>query len=148
LPVPGFTTTWYRLFVFYFAATQLTKYIRNGYRCYAVIRKHGSAYDEGTGTRLDYLVNRADKKIEGPLGKKIARKSRNSRRVRGGGMPVGTEGMVTKGTNWRGTGTKYKRSKDAFAVTSIALSLGHLGARLLKLTAQQSNRESWYPHYD
>jgi len=36
------------------------------------------------------------KKIEGPLGKKIARKLRNSRRARGG--DVGAEGMVTKGT--------------------------------------------------
>jgi len=35
------------------------------------------AQGEGTGTRQDYLANRADKKIEGPLGKKIARKSRN-----------------------------------------------------------------------
>jgi len=41
------------------------------------------------------LANRADKKIEGPLAEKIARKSRNSCRVRGG--EVGAEGMVTKG---------------------------------------------------
>ena len=46
---------------------------------------------------------------------------------------VGAQGMVTKGANWRGPGTKYKHSKIDFAasVTSIALSLGHLGARLL-----------------
>jgi len=47
---------------------------------------------EGTGTPPDYLVNRADKKIEGPLGKKIAPKSRNSRRMSGGG--VGAKGIV------------------------------------------------------
>jgi len=34
------------------------------------------AQGEGTGTRPDYLANRADQKIEGPLGEKIARKSR------------------------------------------------------------------------
>jgi len=49
---------------------------------------------------------------------------------------VGAEGMVTKGANWRSPGTKYKRSKIAFAVTSIALSLGRLGPGLLGLAAQ------------
>ena len=29
---------------------------------------------EGTGTRQDYLVNRDDKKIEGPFGEKICTK--------------------------------------------------------------------------
>jgi len=43
----------------------------------------------------------------------------------GGG--VGAEGMVTKGANWRSPETKYKRSKIAFDVTSIALSLSRLG---------------------
>ena len=76
---------------------------------------------EGTGTRLDYLANRAGKQIEGPLGKTIAQKSRNSHIVSGGG--VGAEGMVTKGANWRSPGTKYKRSKIAFAIISIALTL-------------------------
>ena len=32
--------------------------------------------------------------------------------------------------------TKYKRHSNVFAVTSIALSLGHVGARLLELPAQ------------
>jgi len=41
---------------------------------------------EGTGTLPDYLANRADKKNEGPVGKKIARKSRISRRLSGGGV--------------------------------------------------------------
>jgi len=90
--------------------------------------------DEGTGTRPNYLVNRADQKIQGPLGDFFLRKSRNSRWVSGGG--VGAEGMVIKRENWRCTGTKYKRSRIVFAVTSIALSLGHLGARLLELAAQ------------
>jgi len=38
---------------------------------------------EGTGTRPDYLVNRVLTKNEGPLGKKIAQKSRNSWDVNG-----------------------------------------------------------------
>jgi len=73
---------------------------------------------EGTETRPDYLVTRADKKIEGPLGEKIAQKSRNSRRVSGGG--VGAKDIVTKGVSPE---TKYTRSKNVFTVTSIALSL-------------------------
>jgi len=85
----------------------------------------------GYGTQQDYLVNRADKKIEGPSGQKIARKSRNGR---GGG--VGAEGMVTKGANWRSPETKYKRPKIAFAVTCIVLSLGRSGPRLLGLAVQ------------
>jgi len=43
-------------------------------------------------------VNRAGKKIEGPLGKKNAQEQNNRRRVSGRG--VGAEGMVTKSTNW------------------------------------------------
>jgi len=78
-------------------------------------------------------VNRADKKIEGPLGKKIVRKSKNSHRLSGGG--VGAKGMVIQRAIWR-PGNKYKRSKIDFAVTSIAFSLGHLGATLLELAAQ------------
>jgi len=44
---------------------------------------------------------------------------------------------VTKCANWRGPGTKYKHSKIDFAasVTSITLSLGHLGTRLLVILA-------------
>ena len=42
-------------------------------------------------------MNRADKKIEGPLGKKNVLKSRNSRGVSSGG--VDAEDMVTKRAN-------------------------------------------------
>jgi len=45
-----------------------------------------STGDEATGTRPDYLVNRADKKIQWPLGKKNSRKSRNSHTVSGWGV--------------------------------------------------------------
>jgi len=41
---------------------------------------------EGTGTSPDYLVNRVLNKIEGPLWKKIARKSRNGCLASGGGV--------------------------------------------------------------
>jgi len=49
---------------------------------------------------------------------------------------VGAEDMVTKGANWRSPGTKYKRSKNAHAVTSIALTLVPLGTKLLELSVQ------------
>jgi len=67
-------------------------------------------WGEGTGTRPYYLANRADKKIEAPLG--IAWKSRNSLTARGG--EVGAEGMLTKGTILCSPGTKHERSKNAF----------------------------------
>ena len=41
------------------------------------------------------------------------------------------EGTATKGASWRSPGTKYKRSKNAFAVTSIAFSFE---ARLLEIS--------------
>ena len=43
---------------------------------------------------------------------------------------------MTEGTNWNNPEIKFERSKIAFTVTSIALSLGHLGARLLELPVQ------------
>ena len=49
---------------------------------------------------------------------------------------MGAEGMVTKAANWRSPGTTYKRSKNAFAVTSIALTLVLLGTKLLELPVQ------------
>jgi len=64
---------------------------------------------------------------------KKTQKSRNSCKVRGGG--VGAEGVVTMGENPCGSGTNTKRSKIAFSVTCIAISLGHcdLGPRMLGL---------------
>ena len=74
---------------------------------------------EGLGLIAYHLVNRADKKNEGPLEKKIVRKSRNNCRWRGVG--VGAEGMVIKRANWRSPKTKYERSKNVFFVTGIQL---------------------------
>jgi len=68
-------------------------------------------------------------KNSGATLEKIAWKSTNSRRLSRGG--VGAEGMVTKRANWRGPENKFKRSKIVFAGTSIVLSLGRLGMRLL-----------------
>jgi len=52
------------------------------------------ACKKGTGTRPDYLANRADQKNEGPLGEKIAWKSRISHKVNGGG--VGAHGQSNR----------------------------------------------------
>jgi len=82
--------------------------------------------DEGTGTRPDYLMNRDDKKkLRGHSGKKTAQKSRNSCRVNGGG--VGAHGQLIRGSNGLSPGTKYKRSKNVFAVTFVRSSLAMLG---------------------
>ena len=35
---------------------------------------------------------------------------------------MGAEGMVTKGANWHKSWNQYRRSKNAIAVTSIALT--------------------------
>jgi len=75
-----------------------------------------------TGTLRDYLA------IEGP------QKSRNSCWLKGGS--VGAHEQFTQGANWRNPRTKYKRSKNVFAVTIIALSLGLIWARLLELPGQ------------
>jgi len=73
---------------------------------------------EGTGTRPDYLMKRDDKKIGGHSGKNNSQKSRNSCLANGGG--VGAHRHLTRGSNGLSPGTKYKRSKNVFAVTSIA----------------------------
>ena len=49
---------------------------------------------------------------------------------------MGAEGMVTKGAILRSPGTKYKRSKNAFASTFVALTLVPLGTKLLEISAQ------------
>ena len=74
------------------------------------------------------------KKIEGPLGKKIAQKSRNSCSLRG--ENVGAKGMEVNLATNRHLETKHKRSKIAFTVTSIVLSLVLLGNKLLQLPVQ------------
>jgi len=79
----------------------------------------------------DYLL---DKKIEMPLEKKIAQKSRNSCRARGG--EVGAEGIVRERAMLHTPETKYKRSKIIFSVRPIALTSETLCTKLLKISAQ------------
>ena len=43
---------------------------------------------------------------------------------------MGAHGQLTEGTNWCNPRTKYKRSKNVFAVASVALTLVHLGTEL------------------
>ena len=66
----------------------------------------------------------------GPLGKKFARKSRNSWRVSGGGVGH----MVTQSADWRTPRTKYQPSKIAFPVTFVELSFEPLETKLLELS--------------
>ena len=49
---------------------------------------------------------------------------------------MGAQGQLTRGTHWRSSRTKYKRSKIVFSVTSIALTLALLGTNFLKIIAQ------------
>jgi len=50
--------------------------------------------------------------------------------------PVGSQGRWTEVLRRRAPRTIYKRSKNVFAVTSIALSCAHIWARLLQPFAQ------------
>jgi len=75
---------------------------------------------EGTGTRPDYLVNRADNTIEGSLGQNIVRKSRNSCTVSGGG--VGAKG--TKGVNWRQSWKQIQTLKECLCCHIYCARLG------------------------
>jgi len=69
---------------------------------------------------------------EGQHPKKITRKSRNSCRLNSGG--VGAHGQLSGSLN--GLSPQYKRSKNNFWVTSIALTLVPLCIELLELSAQ------------
>ena len=53
--------------------------------------------------------------------KKIAQNSRNSWRL--SGRDVGAQGQLTQGANWCSPETKYKSSRIAFYITSIAFKL-------------------------
>jgi len=98
---------------------------------------------EGTGIRPDYLVSRADKKIEGPLGKKIALKSKNSRRVIGGS--VGAEGMATKRANWRKSWNQIQTLQKCYCCHIYCTYLGIPWHQLVRGSPAVSNRESRYP---
>jgi len=74
------------------------------------------------------------KKLRGHSGEKISQKSRNSCLANGGG--VGAHGHLTRGSNGLSPETKYKRSKNAFAVTYTALTVVRICSDLLQLPAQ------------
>jgi len=56
-------------------------------------------------------------------------------------------GTLPRGANWLSPETKYKRSRIARTITSIALSLTNLEFKLLMLTAHCPMGESRYPHF-
>jgi len=87
---------------------------------------------ECTGTRPDYLANRADQKNEGPFGEK----SRNSRWASVG--DVGTEGIMTKGADWRKSWNQIQTLKECLCCHIYCAHLGilRLGTKLLELIAQ------------
>ena len=57
-------------------------------------------------------------------------------RDQGRNREIVADRMVTKGKFLRSPETKSKRSKNAFAFTSIALTLVPLGTELLEISAQ------------
>jgi len=69
------------------------------------------------------------KKNEGLFAKKIARKSRNSQSMSGGG--VGALGKLMHDPNVPSPATKYKCSSIIFNIVAIAHSVPNLGTRLL-----------------
>jgi len=97
-----------------------------------------------TGTRPDYLVNHADHQIEGPIGGKIAQKSRNSRRVWGGG--VGAKGVVKTGINWHQSWNQIQTLKACFGCQIYCAQLGPPWATIVEAFRAVSNRESLTLH--
>ena len=78
-------------------------------------------------------------KIERPFGGKISQKSRNSCTMNGRGCEC--IGTADSRRNFAQSWTKYKRSKNVFAVTSIALSCKHIWAQLLQPLAQSPSEK-------
>ena len=87
-----------------------------------------------TGTWPHYLANHADQKSEGPPGKKL-----HGNRAIASDWAVGvwehTDSWL-KAPIGASPRTKYNRSKNVFAVTSIARILAHLGTELFQLPTQ------------
>jgi len=85
-----------------------------------------------TWTGPDYLVNRADTKIEGRFGEKT-QKLRNSCCVKCG--DVAAHRKLTKAQIEKSPRIKYKRSKNFFFVIYVAGTLERLGTQLLQVLA-------------
>jgi len=110
--------------------------------------RHFCTRDEGTGTRPDYLANRADKKMRGCLRKKM----HGNREIVGDWAVVvwiyrdiwlrARIGAVLESNTYTyqiHTHIKYIHAEIAFAVMSImsiSLSFVPLGTKLLELPAQ------------
>jgi hypothetical protein len=94
---------------------------------------------EGTGTRPDYLANRADQKNEGP-GFPCNRKSRNSRWSSVG--DVGAEGIMTKGTNWRESWNQIQTLKERLCCHIYCAHLGIPWHQIVGVYRAVSSRES------
>ena len=88
---------------------------------------------EGTWTRPDYLVNRDDKKIEGPFGGKNCTESRNSWCVNGWGC--GYIGAVHSGPKCAQSWNQIQTLKIISLVTSIALTCAPHYTKLLDIYA-------------
>ena len=102
---------------------------------------------EGTGTRPDYLVNRADKKIEGPLGEKLefARKSRNSCWVNGWGC--GLIGTVDSGLKCAQFWNHIQTLQEFLYCNIYCAHLGTPWHSTVTTSLAVSNRESRYSQY-
>jgi len=105
-----------------------------------------SIWDEGTGTRPDYLVNRADKKIEGPFGKKLARKSRNSCRVNCRGC--GCMRTVDSGPKCAQSWNQIQTLKECLCCHNYCAQFEPRWAILVLASRAVSNSESRYPSWD
>jgi len=89
---------------------------------------------DGTGTRPDYLVNHGQKKWGAIRGKKLHRNREIVLNLMVG--IVGAHGQLTQSAILRNPRTTYKRSKNVFAVTSIAFICARVCTQLLQPIAQ------------
>ena len=96
------------------------------------------------GTQPDYLMNRADKKIEGPFGEKnISRKSRNICRLNGGG--VRAHGHFTQGANWRQSQNHIQTLKECLCCHTYCAHLGTPWYQIVGACRAVSDWKSRYP---
>jgi len=94
---------------------------------------------------IDYLVCWIVmlKKMRGHSGKQIARKSRNSCVING--RDCAWFGQLTQGVISRNPRTKYKRSKNVFAVTLYCAYYWPRFVTIVTVSCALYNRESRYP---
>ena len=101
---------------------------------------------EGTRTRLDYFRTWCivlTKKLTGCLGKKIARKSRNSCCMNGGG--VGAHRQLTRGLRWAHFWKQIQTLKECLCCHIYCVHLGTPWYQIVGDSRTVFNRESRYP---